>query len=214
MSRKLAASIFLGIIALCLIAGAYLYPFFPERVASHWNSLGEVNGYMNRFMGVFLLPMIMCFIFVVYLVIPKIEPMKDNLESFDSYYNSFWVTMALFLAYVYALTLYWNLGHVFNFSVAIIPAFSVLWFMSGILLRHAKRNWFVGVRTPWTLYSDVVWDKTHKVSAKLFQGTAIITLFGIFFSHYAIWFVMIPLFASLIISVGYSYFLYRKIQVQ
>ena len=63
----------------------------------------------------------------------------------------------------------------------IIPAFAVLLFYIGILIKHAKRNWFIGIRTPWTLSSDKVWDKTHALGGKLFQVSAVITLGGIFF---------------------------------
>ncbi len=88
-----------------------VYPYLPDRIASHWNIKGEVDGYAGKFWGVFLFPILMAVIFIFYLIIPKIDPLKANIESFRKYYNAFWLMLFIFFIYIFALTLAWNFGY-------------------------------------------------------------------------------------------------------
>jgi uncharacterized membrane protein len=78
------------------------------------------------------------------------------------------------------------------------------------LLEKAKRNWFIGIRTAWTLSSDTVWDKTHQLGAKLFKVTGLICLVGVFFQQYAFVFLIAPVLLVSLYLVIYSYVEYRK----
>jgi uncharacterized membrane protein len=104
----------------------------------------------------------------------------------------------------------WNLGYEFDFKTFIFPMIGVLIFYTGILMKHAKRNWFVGIRTPWTLSSDKVWDETHRIGGDLFKISGIITICGFLLPGYALFLVLVPIIASAIFLVVYSYILYRK----
>ena len=198
-------------ILVAVIVGAALYPSLPDTITSHWNAAGEANGYMGKFWGVFLMPLIMLIMYGVYLLIPKIDPLKANIESFRKYYNLFWVLFSVFFLYIFALLLAWNLGFRFDFTVAIIPALAVFFFFVGMLLKHAKRNWFFGIRTPWTLSSDIVWEKTHRLGSTLFKITALIMLLGVVFPDRFFWFLFIPLIGSVIYLLIYSYMEYQKL---
>jgi uncharacterized membrane protein len=90
------------------------------------------------------------------------------------------------------------------------PAFAILFYYTGILIENAKRNWFIGIRTPWTMSSDKVWDKTHKVGGKLYKIAGVVTLLAIFFETYAIYIIVVPLIMVSIYTVVYSYFEYQK----
>ena len=79
-------------------------------------------------------------------------------------------------------------------------------------MKNVKRNWFFGIRTPWTLSSDEVWDKTHKFGGKLIQLSAVISLLGFFVGKNAVIFVLIvPIILAALTSVVYSYVIYKKI---
>jgi len=189
---------------------AYLiYPALPERAASHWNAAGEVNGYMSRFWAVMILPLIMVIFSLMFILIPRIDPLKKNIAQFRKYFDWFVFFMMLFLVYIYALTIFRNFGWRFNFAVAITPAFAVLFYVCGIMVGKTKRNFFIGIRTPWTLSNDVVWDKTHRLGAKLFKIAAILSLVGIFFGKLAIYFVLFPVITAALISLVYSYVVYQ-----
>lgn len=207
------ASIFtLGIILLSFATGIYFYFQFPDQIASHWNAKGEADDYLSKFWGLFLMPLVMVGIWLLFLLIPKIDPLKKNIEKFRKYYDSFIVLMILFFFYVFLLIIAWNSSLKFNMTQAMIPAIGVLFYYIGTLIAHVKRNWFIGIRTPWTLSSEKVWDKTHKLGSKLFKITGVIIIFGLFFPQQLMWFILILAISITLSLVVYSYFEYKKIE--
>jgi uncharacterized membrane protein len=204
-------SIILLLILASFVLGTYFYPKMPDKIASHWNERGEVDGYMTKFWGLFLMPFVSIGLLLLFIIIPKIDPLKVNIEKFRGYYNRFMVLLIVFFSYIHLLTVAWNLGLRFNLLQFLTPAFAILFYYSGILVEKAKRNWFVGIRTPWTLSNEKVWDKTHKIGGKLFKIAGIIALFGIFFINYAIFFIIIPVLGVTFYSIIYSYVEYQKV---
>ena len=200
----------LGVIVFSFAVGFYFCPQMPQEMASHWNSQGQVDGYIGKFWGVFLMPIISLAIFFMFLIIPKIDPLKKNIDKFRKYFDWFILLMVIFLFYIYLLTLFWNLGYRFNMGQLMIPALGILFFYIGILVEKAERNWFVGIRTPWTLSNDQVWQKTHQLGSKLFKISGIIAFIGVFFPRYSLWFVLIPVIFTAIWTTIYSYFEYQK----
>ncbi|MDD5072096.1 MAG: SdpI family protein [Patescibacteria group bacterium] len=207
---KKSSIIILGIILLSFGAAVYFYPLMPERMASHWGFNGEVNGYISKFWGLFLMPLISCAMFLLFWAIPKLDPLKANIEKFRKYFDGFIISVVVFLFYIYLLTIFWNLGARFNIGQLMAPAIGALFYCSGFLMAKAKRNYFIGIRTPWTLSNDVVWDKTHKVGGKLFKTAGSLAVLGVFFPDQAFFLVMIPILAATIFSVVYSYVAYRQ----
>lgn len=118
----------------------------------------------------------------------------------------------LFMAYIFALQASWNLGQEFDFGKAIVLAFSALWLVIGYTIESSKRNWFFGIRTPWTLFSDEVWDKTHKLGGKLFKFSAVLILLaGIFLKGaMLIGAIIINSILTSISVVVYSYLEFKK----
>ncbi|MFH0860702.1 MAG: DUF1648 domain-containing protein [Candidatus Altiarchaeota archaeon] len=204
------------ILALSLImmvsfaVGLYAYQQMPDRVASHWNAQGKVDGYMPKFWGVFLMPVIMALVSTLFLLIPRIDPLKANIDKFRGYYQGFILIVAAFLLYIYLLTVFWNFGHRFNMTLALVPALGLLYYCVGIVMGHAQRNWFIGIRTPWTLSSDVVWRQTHEKGAKLFKASGLVAVLGAFFQDYAIVLAVGPVIISSFYLMAYSYFSYQK----
>jgi uncharacterized membrane protein len=198
------------IIVLAFLVGIFSYSYLPAQIATHWNAQGEVNGYMGKFWGIFLVPIISIALFLLFILLPRIDPLKKNYKKFMTYYDSFILIFIIFMFYIYLLTLLWNFNIKPNMNIAIIPALGFLFIYIGIILKNVKRNWFIGIRTPWTISNDKVWDKTHKLGSKLFIASGIIALLGIFFPNYMIWFILVPVIASAIICFVYSYIIYQK----
>jgi uncharacterized membrane protein len=214
MNNKKTNLIIISIIVLSFLSALYLYPQLPDRVASHWNAQGQIDSYMPKFWGVFLMPAITLAIFLLFLLIPIIDPLKKNIDKFRNYFNWLIILIVAFLLYVYSLTVFWNLGYRFNMTLLMTPAVGLLFFYIGVILKHAERNWFIGIRTPWTLSSDVVWKKTHQLGAKLFKVAGIIAILGIFFAENALWFAIIPAIAFSLFLLVYSYFEHKKTAVK
>lgn len=212
MTIRTTTIIVLILIAAATIAGLLLWDQFPEQMASHWNENDQVDGYMPKFWGVFLMPLVTLGMFLLFLVIPNIDPLKANIAQFRDTFNLFVTFIIGFMIYVHALTLLWNLGYTnFKLSQAMLPAMGLLFIVIGSLLRKAKRNFFIGIRTPWTLSSDYVWDKTHQLGAVLFTVSGVLAVIGGFFGGMiAFWFLFVPMIGSTIFVLIYSYFLYQK----
>ncbi len=94
----------------------------------------------------------------------------------------------------------------------ILPAFAGLFFLVGHLIKHARQNYFIGIRTPWTLANTAVWDETHRVGGIAFQVAAAISLVGLFAPNLAMYFIVIPVLLVALGSVVYSYILFLKYQ--
>ena len=198
------------VILISFAIGIYFYSQLPDRIASHWNIKGEVDGYMSKFWGLFLMPIILLGLWLLFLLIPRIDPLKKNIEKFRKYFDTFIVLIILFLFYIYLLTIAWNTGMRFDMGRAVVPAMGILFYYIGILLKHAKRNWFIGIRTPWTLSSDKVWEKTHEIAGKFFKIAGVIAVLGIFFPQWVFLLVVAPVILFVIYIFVYSYFLYQK----
>jgi len=211
MKLRKSEIISLLIIMISFIIGISFYSLLPDKVASHWNAKGEVDGYMSKFGGLFLMPVISLVLLLLFIIIPKIDPLKHNIEKFRKYFNGFIVLMMLFLFYLYILTILWNIGVRFNFVHLLVPIFSIFFYYCGILIQKAQRNWFIGIRTPWTLSNEQVWNKTHKIGGILFKIAGIISLIGILLPEYALFFVICPVIIASLFPVIYSYFAYQKL---
>ena len=212
MSTRTTTIIVLLMILGATLAGLLLWSRLPDQMASHWNVNDQVDGYMSKFWGMFLMPVITLGMFLLFILIPNIDPLKANIAKFRDTFNLFITFITGFMVYVHALTLLWNLGYTnLGIGKAMLPVMGLLFIVIGSLLRKAKRNWFIGIRTPWTLSSDRVWDETHRLGSILFMISGVLAVIGGFFGGMiAFWMLFVPLMGSTIFLVIYSYILYQK----
>ena len=208
MKKLVLAALLIVIIS--FIIGIASYNYLPDRLASHWGQNGNVNGYMPKFWALFLMPIISVGMFLLFYFLPKIDPLKKNYEKFRIYYESFILIIILFLFYIYLLTILWNFHIQFSMNIALIPALGFLFIYVGTIMKYLKRNWFIGIRTPWTISSEKVWDKTHKLGSILFKISGVITIIGIFFDDFILYFVLVPVIVSAVALFIYSYLEFRK----
>lgn len=199
-------------IAAATLAGLLLWNRLPDQMASHWNINDQVDGYMPKVWGVFLLPLITLGIVALFLVVPSIDPLKANIAQFREAFNLFIVLMVAFMLYIYGLSLAWSLGYTsFKMSGAMLPAIGLLFIFIGFMMRQAKRNFFIGIRTPWTLSSDTVWNETHRIGAVLFMISGALAFLGGFFGgKAAFWMMFAPIIGSTLFLLLYSYVLYQR----
>lgn len=212
MNTRLTTILVLVLILAAAVAGLSLWDRFPAQMASHWNVNDQVDGYMSKFWGVFLMPLITLGLLVLFLVIPNIDPLRANIAQFREVFNLFILLIVGFMVYIYALTLLWNLGYTtFGVGKAMMPGLGILFIFIGYMLRKAKRNFFIGIRTPWTLSSDRVWEETHRIGAVLFMISGVLAFIGGFFGGTtAFWLLFAPLMGSAIFLLVYSYLLYQR----
>ncbi len=211
MTTRTTSILVLALITVAVIAGAALWNQLPEQMASHWNANDQVDGYMSKALGVWMMPLITLVIFALFLILPNIDPLKANIEKFRGVFNLFILLITAFMLYIHGLTLAWNLGIEFRMSGAMLPFMGILFIFIGYMLKQAKRNFFIGIRTPWTLSSDTVWDKTHQLGSILFMASGVLSIVGSFFGGMtAMWLTLVPLLGSAFFLMVYSYVLYQR----
>lgn len=212
MNTRTTIIVVLVLLIAATVVGLSLWNRLPDPMASHWDENDQVNGYMSKFWGVFLMPLITLGMLVLFLLIPNIDPLKANIAQFRDVFNLFITLIVAIMVYIYFLTLRWNLGDTsLGIGKAMMPALGVLFFFVGYLMRKSKRNFFIGIRTPWTLSSDRVWDETHRLGSILFMISGALAFVGAFFGGpVAFWLLFVPLIGSTIITLVYSYILYQR----
>ncbi len=210
MKTKTVLIINLFLAAAMAAIGVILQPRFPELMATHWGSAGEVNGYGSHFVGIWLMPLMVAGLTLLLVFIPLIDPKRVNIEKFRGSYNLFILLFGFYMLYIHLLTLLWNLGWHFNFTTYMLPAFGIFEIFLGQMVRKAKQNYFIGIRTPWTLQDERVWDETHRQGGIAFTLSGVIALFGILIPALAIWLLLVPVMLASVYSIVLSYVLYQR----
>ncbi len=191
---------------------AYYYDAVPDQMATHWNAEGEPDGYMDKEAGLFLMPGIMVVVLGFFYLIPCIDPLGKNIEKFRKHYEGFIFIMAFFFAYIHVMSIAWNLGYSFDVTKTTVPVLGILFLYLGILCGKAKRNWFIGIRTPWTMSSEKVWDHTHQLGKDVFLALGLLWIIvGIFAPQYILWMVGLVVLAVLWLVID-SYLAYKRLK--
>jgi len=199
-----------AVILLTLAVTILAYPGLPDQIPSHWNSAGEVDGYLPKFWGVLVIPVVMIAFTALFALIPRIDPLRANYQKFQMYYEGFILVFAVFLLLIQLQILLWGLGYPISPNLLLPLIMGALFIYLGFLIEHAEPNWFVGIRTPWTMSSERVWKKTHTLGGTLFKIAGIVTMVGVVFGKYSLWFVLVPILVVSISLVIYSYLAFRK----
>jgi uncharacterized membrane protein len=197
------------ILAMFAIA-SFSWHSVPEKMPTHWNADGEADGYSGRFIGLFLLPMISLMMYLVLSFIPYIASYSQGIRSFHFLMLQVKLLLLVFMSGIYLASISQALGYAFNFNYVMVILFSVLMYFMGIILGKAKRNFFIGIRTPWTLQSDSVWDDTHKLGSIGFRVIAGLLLLNLLYIKYFILVLLVSLIGFSAYLVYYSYRQYMK----
>jgi uncharacterized membrane protein len=204
----------LGAIALSFVAAVAVYPRVPNPMPTHWNAAGVPDGYGSRFVGVFLLPLISLGLYVLFLVLPRIDPRRANYERFSGTYRFFRELIILFLLFVYGVTLFASFqpGYQMN-SAWMFAGVGFLLAALGNYLPRVRSNWFVGIRTPWTLSSEKVWRATHRVGGRIFVvGGVAIAIAGLLMPGWSLAIILAGTTIIAVVPIVYSYVLYTRVK--
>ena len=173
-----------AVVVLAVILAFSVYSILPASVPTHWNADGVADGWGDSWEGAFIFPIMMAAILLLFVVIPKLIVFEKNFKDFEKQYWILAFVIQMFFFLFYIMTLLPNFGYEFNFSQILVLPMAMLFISIGILLPSFKRNFFVGIRTPWTLADDKVWKKTHKLGGKLFILAGFAGLVSILYSLY------------------------------
>jgi uncharacterized membrane protein len=156
------------IVVAAFTVSAIVYPRLPATIPTHWDLSGQPNGWSSRLWGAWLIPVFLLGMWALVQVIPKIDPRGSNYAKFGGAFEAIIDTIMLFVLALHIVALRSALGHPVQMQRVLPIGVGVLLIVIGNLLPRARPNWFVGIRTPWTLSSDRVWEKTHRFGGRVF----------------------------------------------
>ncbi|MDD5433281.1 MAG: SdpI family protein [Candidatus Pacebacteria bacterium] len=213
ITKKEIAPIFILFLMGIFAASLYTAPCIT-RVPSHWNAAGQIDGYSSKAFAALFFPLLTVAVYLLMLILPTIDPLKENYHYFEKEYYFIRLILVLFMAGMFFFTFLAAIGHKLNIMYFMVPFLSFFFVIIGAFMPKIKKNWFVGIRTPWTLQSDEVWIRTHKFAGKTMMAGGILAFFTVFLpSQVAFGFFLAIVLTSALLPVAYSYFLYRKLEV-
>lgn len=203
----------LTVIILTAAASIYFYYHFPASVPIHWNIKGEVDNWGTPTMAAFSIPAMLIGMYLLFLFIPYLDPRKERYEDFAKIYSFFRTAIITLLSLVYFIASLNGLGYKISVAFWTPILIGSLFILLGNYMGKIKSNWFVGVRTPWTLSSEENWNKSNRMGGRIFVLSGLLFIFMPFLPtifQVTLFFLIIT--ALIFGTTGYSFFLYLKDQ--
>lgn len=199
------------VLLICLGWLIYIYPKLPDIIPTHWGISGEIDGYGSK-KTVFFLYGTMVFCNIFFDVARKIDPKSKNYDRFESAFEIFKLIFTLFMAGLIVITTSVTFKPSLNVSSFLTIGVGVMFAVIGNYMPTFKHNYTMGIKTPWTLASETVWNKTHRMAGPIWVvGGIALAASGIFLKPSRTSAVMFALLAVLVvIPMVYSYFVFKK----
>lgn len=201
------------LVAIAIVATLLAWPHLPERVPLHWNALGQVDGWGPRGMMMVVGPGAMLGELAIFALLPVLSPKRFEVESFVHTYLRIMLAVILLAGYVTAVLLFAGItGHV-DVTAALFGGISVVLVFLGNLMGKVRRNFFIGIRTPWTLANERVWYATHRLAGKTIVATGIASFAAALWGGLAgtvAWLALV--LAGVLIPVVYSFVHYKALE--
>ncbi|SMB99882.1 Uncharacterized membrane protein [Thermanaeromonas toyohensis ToBE] len=200
------------VLLIMLLAGAIIYPYLPERVPIHWNAAGQVDNYGSRSFGAFMLPFLTAGLYVLMLVLPLVDPRRENYLKFLGAYRVIRLGLVLFMAILYGLVLTSALGYYVPMDRVMPALLGLLFLLIGNYLPRVRYNYFVGIRTPWTLANEEVWRRTHRLAGIAYVLAGVISILTAFLARGTIAFTIVitAIILASVLSVIYSLVIFQQ----
>jgi len=200
-----------ALIAAVMAATLVAYPHLPNIVAMHWDAHGHVNGWGPKWRLFVIEPGIMAGILLLFAALPWLSPRHFEVDSFRSTYLYIMVVILAMIAYAHALILAASLSWVVDVSRAIMGGASLLIALLGNVLGKVRRNFYVGVRTPWTIANEQVWNATHRFAAKTFFAAGLAGL-ACAILNAPFWLALSAILTGALAPVVYSLVFYKQLE--
>jgi len=196
-----------------LLASFVIYPYLPDQVPGHWNIHGQVDAYYPRSFGAFFPPLLAIAIYLLMLFTPVLNPRRDNYVRFKSAYTFLrWITI-IFLVLIYAAAILAALGYQINIGIVVKALVAVLFIMIGNYMGQFRHNYFVGIKTPWTLANEEVWQRTHRIAGRIWVlGGFVCLATAPFQADWSAYVFFAALMLMTFVPVVYSYMIFNKLQ--
>jgi len=199
-------------IVIGFILSFYFYANFPEQVPTHWNIQGQVDGWSSAGFAAFFFPFLVLGLYLLFLVIPYLDPKKDRYKEFRTTYHLFKGVIVAFMFVIYLVVGFSGMGYDLDISIIVSSMVAILFLLIGSQMPKIKSNWFLGIRTPWTLSSEKVWQKTHVFGSKTFLIAGLLLFIaGILDGTASLILFIASILLAVLAPIVYSYMEFRRV---
>ncbi len=189
----------------------WAYPQLPATVASHWNFQGEVDGWMSKNFHSLFFPALLAIMYLVFSIMPYIDPKKERYAEFAKVYRLMRDAILFVLLGIFTVATFYNLKYSVNVGAIVAGLIGALMVVMGNYFGKIKRNWFIGIRTPWSLSSENVWNKTHRLGGRLFMIWGLGIALAPWLDFRIAMIILLAGIAAIVIGINlYSFILYRQ----
>jgi uncharacterized membrane protein len=207
MSRRILAFEVLVITA-ALVAAIVAYPHLPSQIATHWGTQMQPNGYSGRSAVFWLGPGLLTGIMLLTRLGPWLSPARYSVTGFESTWQRLMLLVFCLMAVLFGAMLWAALGHAFDIGQVMAGTVCLFLMFFGNLLSKVRPNFFLGIRTPWTLASEAVWIATHRVAAWATVASGLCGL-GLVIAGLPQW-SLLPFGVAMVFAAGYSLVLSKQ----
>lgn len=211
VTRNLLVSLVFLLIA--LVAAACLYPQLPAQVPVHWNIHGQVDLYGTRFWVAALPALLILGVTGLMVLLPAISPRKFEIAPFAPVYTIMMLTTHGVVLVIGLSVLLAGAGYAVSIPTIVMLSLGALSMVVGNYTGKLRKNFFVGIRTPWTLSSDAVWERTHRLAGWLFMLGGLVAIVATL-AGASYWVAIAAVSGAGLIACVYSYFIYRAIEAR
>lgn len=191
------------LILLSSLVGCVFWYQLPEKMPTHFNLLGQADGYNHKVFAIFGLPALMLLMHWLLLFLMIKDPKSSNISS-KIQVLIYWIIP--FVSCLSMISIYGeSLGYSMMSGLLAQIFMGVLMIVIGNYLPKTHRNYIIGIRLPWTLESDKNWRKTHRLAGKIWVLGGLLLFLNSFVQLYVYWVFFLTLFFVVIIPSVYSY---------
>ena len=177
----------------------------------HWNAAGEADRYGGKAEALLLLPAVTIGVLLLFTLIRYIDPLRANIERSGQAYRAVLLGTLFFMAVLHTGAVLSALGYPINVGLLAAPAVGLMFVIMGNYMGKIRRNYMFGVRTPWTLASDLAWNKTHRITGKLFVLSGLLTIGATLLGSTVAFFTMMAtILGTVIFAMVYSYLVWKR----
>lgn len=201
------------IVLFTFAASAAAFPFLPGEIPIHWDAAGRPDGWTGKWPGAFLVPAVCLGLWGLFAVLPRLDPRREAYRTFRDAYWAVANAVIGFTALVHVLALARGLGWPVPITRVALAGVGVLLVAIGLLLPRLSSNWWIGIRTPWTLESDEVWERTHRFGRGCFVWGGVLAAAAAFLPGEArTWGVFGGVALAAVPPFFYSYLAWRRLE--
>ncbi len=177
----------------------------------HWNAAGEADRYGGKAEALLLLPAVTVGVLLLFNLIRYIDPLRANIERSGQAYRAVLLGTLFFMAVLHTGAVLSALGYPINIGLLAAPAVGLMFVVIGNYMGKIRRNYMFGVRTPWTLASELAWNKTHRITGKLFVISGLLIIGASLWSSTIAFFTMMAsVVGTVLFAMVYSYIVWKN----